>query len=73
MRMTHISKRPETTSGEGAARKQTLYSVGGNVEGPCHKNNMEAPQNTKNRSTIRSSNFIPKYELEKYKNTNSKG
>ena len=56
-------------------RKRNLLAllVGMQTDAATPENNMEVPQNVKNRTTLQSSNCIMGYLPKEYKHTNSKG
>ena len=57
-----------TNVGEDVEKREALYTVGGNIDwySRHYGKSMLVPQNTKNRTTIWSSNFTPGYLNGKY-------
>jgi hypothetical protein len=64
----------KTNVGEDDRRKKPLYTAAGNVDGTTTiENSMEAPQKTKNRTSICSRNSTPRDILEEFKSGCNKG
>ena len=64
----------ETTGiGKDEEKGEPSCTVGGNANWCSHSGEEYVPQETKNRTTLRSSNYTTMYLSKGYKNTDSKG
>ena len=74
VRMANINNSGNNRCWQGCRERGTFVLLVGMQTGAAIlKNSMEVPQKTKNRITLRSSNYTIRYLPKGYKNTDSKG